>query len=179
MKIIQLLEKLEKSKVFGEFKKDNPKAFLCAGFIIMNLKQSIFESSLDFRDENDIFTFKIPEEDKEAEITMLKEEIIKNPAAPKPFEQLKEEDIKKIKLDIGDLKETSEKELKKNKITQSLEDIIAIFHKMDEKLVWHLTCMAAGFTVVNITLDANTKDVIKFEKKSLMDFVSVKKPEKK
>jgi hypothetical protein len=175
MEISNLLSRIEKSSVFKQFKKDNDHAFFCAGFIILNYKQNLFEYSLDYRDEKNIFTFKIPSDEK-AEITFLKEDLLEG---RKPLEEVNHSEIKKLKIDIEALKSLVEKELKKNKVTNSLEEIIAVLQNMDGKLVWHLTCMAAAFTIVNIIFDSHSGEVIKFEKRNLMDFVSVKKPEKK
>jgi len=179
MKISQLLEKLEKSKVFKDFRKEkeNSDAFFCAGFIILNFKQNIFEYSLDFRDDKNILTFKIPFADtKDSEITIMKEDLIEG---RKPLEKLDEQKAKKIKIDIDEIKAIVEKELKKNKIMQSLDEIIAVLQNQEDKLVWNLTCMCQAFTIINMAIDANSGETVRFEKKNLMDFVSVKKPEKK
>lgn len=177
VKISHLLAKLEKSKIFKDFKsdKENKDTFFCAAFIIINIKQSTFEYSLDFRNNKYIFTFKIPSVDGE-EITLAKEELIEG---RKPLEKLEENSASKIKADIEYIKDIAEKEMKKNKIGQSLEEIIAVLQASEGKLVWNLTCMAAAFTIINMSINADSSEVIHFEKKNLMDFVSVKKPEKK
>ena len=179
MKISEILSKLEKSKIFKEFRteKETKDTFFCAAFILLNVKQNIFEYSLDFRDDKHIFTFKIPFADtKDSEIKMAKEELIEG---RKPLEKLEEENAKKIKVDIDDLVAIAEKEMKKNKISQSIEEIIAVLQTSEGKLAWYLTCMAAAFTIINLEINAENSEIIRFEKKNLMDFVSVKKPEKK
>ena len=45
----------------------------------------------------------------------------------------------------------------------------------DEKQVWHLTCMLEGMGIVTIIVDSESGEVIKFEKKNVMDFMNVKK----
>ncbi len=178
MKISDLLHKLEKSEIFKNFRKDNETkdAFFCAAFIILNFKQSMFEYSLDFRNDKNIFTFKVPFADTQnSEITMFKEDLLEG---RKPLEKVEEEKAKQIRVDIDDLKLFAEKEIKNNKITQQLEEIIAVLQSQEGKLVWNLTCMASAFTIINMIIDAETGKIIKFDKKNLMDFVSVKKPEK-
>jgi len=183
MKLSNLFEKLEKSNTWKTFKKSEEaeNAFFCAGFFIMNFKQNKFEYSLDFRNEESLFAFKIADEDsKEKEPLLTKDKILESPPAPKPLPKIEEKDMKKIKIDIDKIKEVVEKELEKNKI-DGLEEVIAVFQQSDEykKLVWHLTCMSAGFKITIIAIDPLTGDILKLDKKSLLDFVSVRKNDKK
>lgn len=182
MNLSDLFEKLEKSNIWKTFKKDkNSKdAFFCAGFFIMNVKQNKFEYSLDFRNEESLFAFKLPNEEKEdKEPTLTADKLLDSPPAPKPLPKIEEKDLKKIKIDIDKLYEFVEKEFKKQKI-DGLEEIIAVLQQSEEhgKLIWHLTCMSAGLKITIIIIDALTGEVIKFDKKSILDFVSVKKPGK-
>ena len=174
MNLSNLLSKLEKSQTYQDFHKENPDAFFCAAFLIMNLKQNTSENSLDFRDEKDIFSFKILDN----EIVLQKELLIENPNQ-KPLEKIDEKKIGKLNVDIEDLQKSAEKELKKNKMENKLEEIIAVLQSDSNALVWSLTCMCAGFAIVSIKIDALSGNILKFDKKNLLDFVSVKKPEKK
>jgi hypothetical protein len=177
MKLGNLLAKLEKSPAYKDFKndKESKDAFFCAAFLIMNFKQKIFENSLDFRNNKNIFTFKIPEAEDKKEITMQKEELI---ASRKPLEKINKEELKKLKTDAEDLKEIIQNELDKNKIQTKLDEAIAVLQSLDGKLIWNLTCICAGFTILSLHIDALDGKVLKFEKKNLLDFVSVKKPDK-
>lgn len=178
MKLSQLISALEKSKTFKDFRKtkDGKESFLCAAFIIFNAKQSSFDSSLDFRNEKDIFTFKMPLESKE-DIIMSKEEII---PSRKQLEKIEESEIKKIKIEPENLQKIIEEQLKEKKIDGNLEEIIAVLQSNENKeLIWNLTGIVSGFVILSVQIDAISGKLIKFEKKNLLDFVSVKKPEKK
>lgn len=173
MTLSNLLSKLEKSQAYKDFEKENPGAFLCAAFLIMNIKQNGFENSLDFRDDKNIYTFKIP---LDGDVTMQKEEIM---PSRKPLEKIDEKELKKLKVDVEDIQSLVEKELEKNKITSKLDEIIAVLQIFDGKLAWNLTCICEGFTIISMQINAISGKILKFEKKNLLDFVSVKKPEKK
>jgi len=171
MLITQLYSKLEKSEIFSKFKAENPDAFLCAGFFILNFKGNIYEYSFDFKNDKQIFTFKIP---IAGEIVLLAEDVL---AAQKPLEEIKLD----MQVDINDLRILVEKELVKQGIKNKLEEIIAVLQSVDlgkddslEKrsfnTIWNLTCMCEGFTIITIQVDSKTGQVIKFEKKSLFDF---------
>ena len=109
---------------------------------------------------------------------MQKEELIQS---QKPLEKIDDKQIVNIKADIEDIQKLVEKELEKNKITNPIEEIIAVFQSNQEEksLIWTLTCICAGFTIVSMKIDALSGKVLRFDKKNLLDFVSVKKPEKK
>ncbi len=179
MKISDLFSRLEKSKAFRDFKKskETKKAFFCTGFFILNFKQAIFEYSLDFRNEKELFAFKIPIDENEG-IILTQDKLLEN---PKPMPRVDEAQAKNVNPDIEDLKDIVEKEMAKNKITSPLDEIIAVLQNSDEskQLVWHLTCIVAGFTILNVIIDAKSGDLLKFEKKNLLDFASVKKNDKK
>lgn len=180
MKISNVFSKIEKSKAFNDFKKnpESKEAFFCAGFFILNFKNNISEYSLDFRNDKNIFTFKIPaNEKKDEEVTMLKEDLIQ---ASRPLEKIEEKEAKsKFKVDIEDIQKIIQKEMEKAKVTNSLNEIIAVLQIMDGKLLWNLTCMCEGFTILSSQINPKTGELIKFDKKNLMDFVSVKKLDKK
>jgi hypothetical protein len=134
----------------------------------MNFKTQVFEYSLDYRNDKQIFTFKIPEREEE-QVVMQTEEIIQV-ENKKPLEKITLD----VQVDIEDLKEIIEKALENNSIKNKLEEFIAVLQKIDSSLVWHLTCICEGFTILNVIINPETGAIEKFEKKNLLDFV--KKP---
>ena len=165
MLLKHLYARLEKSREFQNFQAQNPDAFLCAGFFIMNFKTQVFEYSLDYRNDKQIFTFKIPERE-EQQVVMQAEEIIQV-ENKKPLEKITLD----VQLDIEDLKEIIEKALENNSIKNKLEEFIAVLQKIDSSLVWHLTCICEGFTILNVIINPETGAITKFEKKNLLDFI--------
>lgn len=163
-----LVNRLEKSEIFHKFKAENPNAFSCIGFFILNYKSKIMDYSLDFRDEKQLFSFKIPEKEED-KITLVVDNIIEH---QKAIEEISFD----VQIDLEDLKEIVEKALLENQVKNKLEDIIAVLQKIDGKRMWNLTCMCEGFTIVSMHIDSEKGNVLKFEKKSLFDLV--KKQEK-
>jgi len=173
MKLSKLFSILENSAEYKTFKKESKNAFFCAAFSILNFKDNIFQNSLDFRDSKNIFSFKIQDSGK---IEATGETLLKG---KKPLEKINLEDADELKIDIEDLKDIAERELKKNKIASNLNEIIAVLQNHEKKLIWNLTCMCEGFTIISLHVDALSGETLKFEKRNLMDFVSVRKPDKK
>lgn len=169
MLLQQLYARLQKSKEFLAFREQNPDAFLCAGFFIMNFKLNSFEYALDYRNDKQIFTFNIPE-NTEASITIKADELIKDGSAPKLLDEITLD----VQVDLEDLKEKVEKSLAENNIKNKLEEFIAILQKIDNQLVWHLTVVCEGFTILTIIVHSETGNIEKFDKKNIFDFVKKK-----
>jgi hypothetical protein len=175
MKLQSLFEKLEKSDIYQNFRKESPNAFFCAGFIILNFKQNFFEYSLDYRDQEKVYAFKIPSDEKE-KILFTADKLLET---PKPLEQINEVEAKQIKLDIEDLKNLLEEEMWNNNIKNALDEAIAVLQSTNGKIIWNITCICSNLLIINVELDPFTKKTLRFEKKSLMDFMSLKKVDKK
>lgn len=175
MKIQTLFKKLETLDKYQEFSKETPGAFFCAGFFILDFKRGKFEYSLDFRDDKNVYGFKIPLEESE-QLVFTSDPLIEN---PKPLEKIDTSFIPKIKTDIEDLKEIIEDALFDNSIKNVLEEVIAVLQSLNGKIIWNLTCICSNLAVVNIHIDPFTGEILKFEKKNLLDFASLKKLDKK
>jgi len=168
MQLSTLITKIENSPEFSKFKKDNPKSELCAGFFILDFKPAHETYSLDYKTEDKIFSFSLGEN---GEITQKEEEIIIGESKLEPINA-------RVETDIEDLKEICEEEFLNNKVGKKIEKIIAILQKKDEKTSWNLTCMTEGFSIILMNVDSITSEILKFEKKSLFDIVTIKKKEK-
>lgn len=161
MLLLQLQKQLEKSPVFLKFREENPDSFLCAGFFILNFKSNIYEYSLDYRTDKQIFTFKIQ---IAGEVVMLSEDIIDS---QKPLEKIKLD----VQIDINDLRAIVEKSLTNNNVKNHLEEVIAVLQVIGNQQIWNLTCMCEGMTIINMHIHPESGLVLKFEKKNLLDFV--------
>jgi hypothetical protein len=175
MKLQELFLKLRKSEAWKQQSKENNGIFFCAAFTILNFKQKTFEYSLDFRDDKNLFAFKIPE-DKKSEVAFTKDALLEN---PKPLERIEEKEIENIKIDIDSIEKIAGKAILDNKVMSALDEAIAVLQNLDGKVIWNLTCICSGFTIINLHIDPFSGKILKFEKKNLMDFASIRKPEKR
>lgn len=163
MGLKELFARLEKSEAYKKFKAESPDAFLCAGFFILNLKTGSYDYNLDFKNDKQIFTFKIPEHE-ESQIIMTQEEILDT---QKPLDKIS----LGINVDLENLLEIIEKALLDNAIKSKIEEVIAVLQIHDNQQIWNLTVMCEGFVILLIHINSETGNVIKFEKKNLLDFV--------
>lgn len=171
MSFKELLKKIESSKEYESFKKEHPKAEICAGFFILDFLSNDEKSSIDYKDEEKIFTFSL-EKDK---IRINEDKLISAPN----FQKLDKIDTE-IKVDIEEIKNISQEKAKEKGIGTKFNKIIAILQNYtnpenEEKfLAWNLTCMLDQLIILHIIIDAKTENIVKFERKSFMDLIKQK-----
>jgi len=165
------LEKIENSKAFKNFKKENPEAELCAGFFVLDFESEQGKNNQQQLDyclpDSRIFTFILNTET--SEITMKEAEKIQG-QEKKKLEKL---NPKKIKTDLPDIEAILTAKMSQDKIDKKLNKIIAILHKSSElnKEIWNLNCMLAGFEILQAWIDTENGSILKFEKRSMFDFI--------
>ncbi len=158
MNFKEALKKLEASKEFGDFKKKNPSAYLCAGFFILDFEAKHNTQQIDFQSGEKIATFSINDE-----VALKMEETADKKKIPEIDE--------KIKIDLDDVQKMAEKEIEKNKIASKLNKIIAILQMHDEKQIWNATCIFSSLAMLRLHVDAFSGKILKSEKASMFDFV--------
>ncbi len=168
MGFMHVLNKIESSKVFKNFKEKNPDAELCAGFFVLDFISKDTKQTLDYKLEQGkkVFTFSLEGED----ITVREDELVDAPEKHK---------LKKIKpsvnVEVEELKSIAGTKKLDEGLASQMHKIIAVLqiyeHEGEEKQVWNLTCMLEGLQILHILIDSDSGDIIKFEKKSMMDFI--------
>lgn len=162
MNFSSTLEQIEDSKEFKEFKKKNEDAYLCAGFFVLDFEQKTFQQQLDYSlKSGKIFTFSLDEN----KVQVKEAETIEGKQQKLP------ELSKEVKVDLEEAGKIVKKEMEKEGIQNRINKIIAILQKHEEKQIWNLTCMMEGFSILQVHINTETRDILKFEKRSLFEFV--------
>jgi hypothetical protein len=171
----QTHEIIENSAVFKKFKQENQDAELVAGFFILDFLSNDNKDSLDYKlpenKEDNIYTFEL---DKNKEVIMKQDKLI-NPEISNQPKLTKI--LPNIKTDLNEIPSIAQQEAEKNKITSKFHKIIAVLqnykseNKGREQQIWNLTCMLDQLIILNILINAQTSEIIKFERKSMMDFI--------
>jgi len=174
MNFKDLLEKVESSKQFQDFKQKYPNNELVIGFFILDFLSNDNKNSLDYKIDNKIITFSL---DERGEIKTQEDKLIEdsNNSELKKIDQ-------EIKVEVDELKSIAGTQALDNGISAKFSKIIAVLQKYkDEKLtenqekqIWNLTCMLEGLIILNILIDAESGKILKFERKSIMDLVKKK-----
>jgi len=161
----QIYSTIESSAVFKKFIKENSNAELIAGFFVLDFISNDEKKSLDYKipQTTKIFTFEL---DRNNEVTLKQDKLINDPNLPK---------LQKIqpstRIEIEELRAIAEKQALKHNIQSKFHKIIAVLQMHNTQQVWNLTCMLKGLIILNILINCDTGDIIKFDKKTMMDFV--------
>jgi len=171
MKTKHLIQELQETDHYKDFKSKNPDTFFSAVFLILDLENKTEQIQLDYflPQQNQIAAFEHPwtEPKIHDDIISVGKSGETEPGEIKPMQ----EQTSEIKIDIDDLESISKEKIKENKSSIVPTKIIAIL-KNDQ---WNLTCMDNALGIVRIKLDAITGKSQDFNKGSLMDFMGIRK----
>jgi len=164
-----LFEKLESSDEYKKFIKENPKAYLCSGFFIIDMEKN---------PENKYhFDFYVPESKKTFSFEL------ENGVRLVPLERNDEKILEKVSMknhfDFDELKEKTLNEMASNKITNKVQKMIFSLQCKDKQEVLFATIFVSGFALLKFDFDLKTKKITNFEKKSFFDMMKVVKGDKK
>ncbi len=169
MNIQFYLEKLHHSDGFKEFMKENPDAFLCSGFFMMDFeKQNQDKQHFDFYlpKTEEIASFRLEEECKMVSIEMIEKKV-----------------PEKIELDYSiDLKEFEElilNKMEQENIGKKMQKILLFLQKIKEKDFFIGTVFISGLGLLKVKIDIKEKKIIDFEKKSFFDMLKITRKKKK
>ena len=154
------LEKLQSSDEFKKFAKENPNAYLCSGFFIVdktNVKNPDNKAHLDFYapKEGKAFSFDVKEE-----IKLIPLEKYKN--TPKKISsgcEFNFEDMEKMILD----------EIDKKNIKTKIQKIIFSLQNLKGKDFLIGAIFISSLGILKVEINISKKKITKFEKKSLLD----------
>ena len=165
MKFEHYLKRVEESPEFKEFIGKHKKAYLCAGFFVLDFENGKHMHQVDFfiPKGNKIATF-ILDEGVRAKIS----EPIKFKKKLEKIE-LKEE----TKTDIDALKGIVHDEMLNRTVTGEIKKIIAVLQNQDGRKIWNLNCITGDMGILKVHVDDASSSVLEFEKASLFDFVKM------
>ena len=166
MKFEHYVKRLEDSSEYKKFREEHKKAYLCAGFFVLD-----FESNKDVHQ----IDFLIPGNKKIATFTLQDGIQLK---ISEPMKKAKNK-LEKLELkeetntDIDALKGIVHDEMLNRTVTGEIKKIIAVLQNKDNRKIWNLNCITADMGILKVHIDDKTSSVIEFEKASLFDFMKM------
>jgi len=155
------MEEIEKSKAFSNFKKKNEKAFLCAGFFVIDYESGLNQQQLDYCiGEDEVYTFLLGNE-----ISVKKAETIEGQKTNMPPID------KNLDVDLEDAEKILQEKIKEEKIEKRLLKVIAVLQVYEGHQIWNLNGVLEGLEILRCHIDCKTGDILKFERKNMLDFV--------
>ncbi|VVB78115.1 Uncharacterised protein [uncultured archaeon] len=168
----QTFKQISESNLFKDFIKENPKAELCAGFFVIDLFGNDNKKSLDYRVGEKIFSFSINELGK---IKMNEDKLVTDESRSFPKLEVIEPFVNS---DLDEVESAAKIRALDEGISAKFSKIIAVLqkyeHEKKNKQIWNLTCMLEGLIILHILVDSQTGEIIKFERKSMMDMIRKK-----
>lgn len=162
------LEKLKDSEIFKEFVKENPDAYFCSGFFVIDKTgKEGNKQHLDYYVPSikKLFSFKM-----ESEIEKV------------PIEIFNDKSPEKISIDYDfDFQEIEKKivrEIEKKGIKTKIQKILLSLQKLDTKNFLVGTVFISSLGMIKINISLPEKEIVKFEKKSFFDMVKIIKKKK-
>lgn len=161
-----LLEKLENSEEFKKFKKENPKAYLCSGFFIIDLENKNPEnkSHFDFYipSSKKTFSFELENGNKLVELERFDEKVLEKVSMKDSF-------------DFEEIKEMILEEMAEKKINNKILKMIFSLQNSEGKDVLYGTILLSGLGLLKMTFDISEKKISELEKKSFFDMMKIVK----
>ena len=168
MNIQFYLEKLKESQEFDRFLKENPSAFLCGGFFILDKKNTLQDQqNLDFfipvKKEMISFNLKNFEKNK---IELVNKEIepIKIP--------------EEIDFDFKEIENLLEKKINEQKIKNKAEKFLFSLQRKNNENFLIGTIFLDKLSLIKFQINLSKKEITDFEKKSFFDLIKFIKKEK-
>lgn len=172
MGIREIQEIIKDSEEFKKFIEDYPEAELCTGFFVTDFFGNDNKKSLDYAVEDRVFSFSINELDK---IKMYEDKMVE--VKGKEFPKLEKIDPN-VEVDLDEATGIAKTRTLDEGIHAKFSKIIAVLQKYNhngkDMQIWNFTCMLEGLIILHIIVDSETGDIVKFERKSMMDLIKKK-----
>ncbi len=154
-------EKLYDSEEFQKFKKENPDAYLCSGFVIIDKEKNEDKQHFDFYlPERKMVSFQI-----EKKSTMIPvEQIPENP--PEKINDNIDFEFKEIEQMIIDKMEQEE-------IKNTLQKILLSIQSNKGKVFLLGTIFISGLGMIKCNIDLKEKKITEFQKNSFFDMLKI------
>ena len=155
------VEKLKAFEKFKEFIKENPEAFLCSCFFVMDKEGGDNQQHFDYWTIKDkkMISFKL-ESQEVAPIEVI------NPEIPEKVSL-------DLDFDFNKINEMIEKKKEQEKIKNKIQKYIFSIQMKEGKHYLLATVFVSGFGLLNVRIDLDKMEIVFFEKKSFFDIMKI------
>jgi hypothetical protein len=163
MKFEHYVKRVEESPEFKKFRGEHKKAYLCAGFFVLDFEKGRHLQQIDFL---------IPGSKKIATFNLedgIKLKLSDSVKMKKKLEKIDSETM----TDIDALKGIVHDEMLNRTVTGDIKKIIAVLQTQEGRKVWNLSCITGDMGILKVHVDDSSSSVLEFEKASLFDFVKM------
>ena len=157
------VEKLNSLDDFQEFISNNPDAYLCSGFFVIDKGGKDNKSHLDFfiPGTREMVSFHLEESGKKVSLRSMDGKV--------------PDIISDLTLDFGKIEDLIFKKMKNEKMSNKIQKIIVSVQKSEGKTMAFCTIFTSMFGIIKTGVSVPENTLIGFEKKSLFDIVKIMK----
>jgi len=162
MNLQSYFKQLKENKNFQDFQKENPQAYLCSGFFIIDKEANENQQHLDFfiPGKEKIFSFQMEKEGK-----------------MKPLDTLDKVIPEKLSfdldLDFDEIENIIQNKMEEKEMKDKIKKLIFSLQKIEQKNMLMGTVFISGFGLLKANIDLENNEIIDFEKKSFFDMIKV------
>ncbi len=153
-------EKLKSSEEFKKFIKENPSAFLCSGFFVIDKQGEDNQIHFDYFAEGKILSFQMEDNCKLVQLENV---------GGKIPEEIPEE----INFEVDEIEKLISDKLNAENVKNKIQKILLSLQNLDGKYFLLGTVFISGWGIIKININLNEMKVTEFEKKSFFDMVNV------
>lgn len=161
-----LIEKIESSDEFEKFMKENPKAYLCSGFFIIDMESKNPDNKYHFDfyipESKKTFSFELENEIRLIELERNDEKILEKVSMKYPF-------------DFDEIEEMISKEMEFKNIKNKIQKMIFSLQNIEGMDMLLGTIFISGLGMLKANISLSDKKITDFEKKSLFDMMKIVK----
>ncbi len=156
------LEKLFASENFQEFKKENPEAYPCSGFFMIDFEKSDNQFHFDYfiPSTKKMFSFKL-----ESEIEKIPVEII-DKRTPEKLSM-------NYNFDFDDVVKLIEEKMNKENINKKIQKVLLSLQKLEDNDFLLGTIFISALGILKVKINIPEMKIISFEKKSFLDMMKI------
>jgi hypothetical protein len=161
-----LLEKLKASEEFKKFKEENPSAYFCSGFFVIDLESKKSDNKFHF-------DYYVPERKKTFSFEL--EDGIRLIPLERNDEQILEEISMKNHFDFEKIKEKILTEMELKGVHNQMQKMIFSLQSKNKEDFLIGTIFLSGLSMLKVNINLNQNIITDFEKKSLFDMMKFMK----
>lgn len=154
------LEKLKSSEEYKKFIKENPDAYLCSGFFVIDKIENDNKVHFDFYVPNTkkMFSFQLENDVRLVPIELFDDRVPEKIVIDYDFE-------------FGEIERIVERRMQEEGIDKKIQKILLSLQKIDGKNFLIGTVFISGLGIIKVNIDVSEMKIVLFEKKSFFDMV--------
>jgi hypothetical protein len=156
------LEKLHDSEEYQDFMLENPDAYVCSGFFIIDFEKADHQRHIDVYAPTlkKVFSFKL-----------------ENGVEKTPIDTFDERTPKKLNVsydfDLDEIEEIVRKRMVEEKVKSRIQKILLSLQNPEGKDLLTATVFVSGLGMLKVNIDPISKKIIDFDRKSFFDILKV------